>query len=33
MGGIFEDMYMKNNFNQKYGDVAKTALLKVLDIR
>lgn len=32
MGSLFADMYMKNNFNQKYGDVAKTALLKVLDI-
>jgi hypothetical protein len=31
-GSIFEDLYMRNNFNQKYGDVAKTALLKVLDI-
>jgi tetratricopeptide (TPR) repeat protein len=31
-GSIFEDRYMRNNFNQKYGDVAKTALLKVLDI-
>lgn len=31
-GGFFADMYMKHNFNQKYGDVAKTALLKVLDI-
>ncbi len=31
-GGIFADMYMKNNFNQKYGDVAKYALLKVLEI-
>ena len=32
-GSIFEDLYMRNNFNQKYGDVAKTALLKVLDIK
>lgn len=32
MGSLFADMYMKNNFNQKYGDIAKTALLKVLDI-
>lgn len=31
-GSIFEDLYMRNNFNQKYGDVAKTSLLKVLDI-
>lgn len=32
MGSLFADMYMKNNFNQKYGDIAKTALLKVLDL-
>lgn len=31
-GGLFADLYMKNNFNQKYGDIAKSALLKVLDI-
>jgi hypothetical protein len=31
-GGIFADLYMKNNFNQKYGDIAKAALLKVLEI-
>jgi tetratricopeptide (TPR) repeat protein len=31
-GSVFEGLYMRNNFNQKYGDVAKTALLKVLDI-
>lgn len=31
-GGIFEDLYMRNNFNQKYGDIAKSALLKVLDL-
>ena len=31
-GGKFEDLYMKNNFNQKYGDVAKYALLKVLEL-
>ena len=31
-GSIYEDLYMRNNFNQKYGDVAKTSLLKVLDI-
>ncbi|MCF8422904.1 MAG: hypothetical protein K9H41_01035 [Bacteroidia bacterium] len=31
-GSTFEDLYMRNNFNQKYGDVAKYALLKVLDI-
>lgn len=31
-GGIFADLYMKNNFNQKYGDIAKVALLKVLDV-
>jgi hypothetical protein len=31
-GGIFADKYMKNNFNQKYGDVAKNALLKVLEL-
>lgn len=32
MGGIFEDMYMKSNFNQKHGDIAKYALLKVLEL-
>ena len=31
-GSAFEDLYMRNNFNQKYGDVAKNALLKVLEI-
>lgn len=31
-GSLFSDMYMKNNFNQKYGDIAKTALLKVLEL-
>lgn len=31
-GSIFSDLYMKNNFNQKYGDIAKTALLKVLEL-
>ncbi|MES2761580.1 MAG: hypothetical protein V4677_05215 [Bacteroidota bacterium] len=31
-GSIFEDLYMKNNFNQKYGDIAKSALLKVLEL-
>ncbi len=31
-GSTFEDLYMRNNFNQKYGDVAKYALLKVLEI-
>jgi hypothetical protein len=31
-GGIFADQYMKNNFNQKYGDIAKSALLKVLEL-
>jgi tetratricopeptide (TPR) repeat protein len=31
-GGFFADLYMKHNFNQKYGDIAKFALLKVLDI-
>jgi tetratricopeptide (TPR) repeat protein len=31
-GGLFGDLYSKNNFNQKYGDFAKTALLKVLEI-
>ncbi len=31
-GSTFEDLYMRNNFNQKYGDIAKYALLKVLDI-
>jgi hypothetical protein len=32
MGSIFADKYMKNNFNQKYGDIAKYALLKVLEL-
>jgi hypothetical protein len=32
MGSMFADLYMKKNFNQKYGDIAKAALLKVLDI-
>ncbi len=31
-GSTFADLYMKNNFKQIYGDVAKSALLKVLDI-
>lgn len=31
-GSLFADLYMKNNFNQKYGDIAKTALLKVLEL-
>lgn len=31
-GGIFADLYMKNDFNQKYGDIAKSALLKVLEL-
>jgi hypothetical protein len=31
-GSLFSDLYMKNNFSQKYGDVAKAALLKVLDL-
>jgi hypothetical protein len=31
-GSIFADMYMKNNFNQKYGDIAKSALLNVLEL-
>ena len=31
-GGFFAELYMKNNFNQKYGDIAKFALLKVLDL-
>jgi tetratricopeptide (TPR) repeat protein len=31
-GSLFSDMYIKNNFSQKYGDVAKAALLKVLDL-
>lgn len=32
MGSMFADLYMKNNFNQKYGDIAKAALLKVLEL-
>lgn len=31
-GSLFADMYVKNNFNQKYGDIAKTALQKVLEL-
>lgn len=31
-GSIFADKYMKNNFSQKYGDIAKAALLKVLEL-
>ncbi len=31
-GSTFADLYVKNNFNQKYGDVAKGALLKVLEL-
>ncbi len=32
VGSIFSDKYTTTNFNQKYGDVAKTALLKVLEL-
>lgn len=32
VGSNFADLYMKNNFNQKYGDIAKYALLKVLEL-
>jgi hypothetical protein len=32
IGGIFADLYSKSNFNPKYGDIAKTALLKVLEL-
>jgi hypothetical protein len=32
MGSIFADLYMKNNFNQKQGEIAKTSLQKVLEI-
>lgn len=32
IGSIYSENYMKYNFNQKYGDVAKTALLKVLEL-
>ena len=32
LGGVFSEQYVKTNFSQKYGDVAKTALLKVLDL-
>ncbi len=32
VGAQFVELYGKNNFNQKYGDVAKSALQKVLDI-
>lgn len=31
-GSLFSELYVKNNFNQKYGDIAKTALLKVLEL-
>ncbi len=31
-GSIYADLYMKNNFYQKYGDIAKTSLLKVLEL-
>ena len=31
-GGQFGELYTKNNFQQKYGDYAKMALLKVLEI-
>lgn len=31
-GGQFGELYTKNNFQQKYGDFAKVALLKVLEI-
>lgn len=31
MGSLFADLYMKKNFDQKYGDIAKNALLKVLE--
>ncbi len=31
-GSLFADMYVKNNFNQKYGDIAKVALQKVLEL-
>lgn len=32
MGSIFADQYMRNNFDQKHGDIAKMALLKVLEL-
>ena len=32
IGGVFADLYTKTNFNQKYGDIAKSALLKVLEL-
>jgi hypothetical protein len=32
IGGVFADLYTKSNFNQKYGDIAKTSLLKVLEL-
>jgi len=32
MGSIFADLYMRNNFDQKHGDIAKMALLKVLEL-
>ncbi|MCC6181700.1 MAG: hypothetical protein IT237_07700 [Bacteroidia bacterium] len=31
-GSMFAELYIKNNFNQRYGDVAKAALLKVLEL-
>ena len=32
MGSIFADQYMRKNFDQKHGDIAKMALLKVLEL-
>ena len=31
-GSIFLDLYMQKNFNQEFGEIAKTSLIKVLDI-
>lgn len=32
MGSIFSELYINKNFDPKYGDIAKAALLKVLEI-
>jgi len=32
LGSIFLDLYMQKNFNQEFGEIAKTSLIKVLDI-
>lgn len=32
LGTVFSDLYSNNNFKQSYGDIAKTALQKVLEL-